>query len=328
MICSSKWPTVAAVVAVGALALAASSCGDGGSDYSPPPMTPTPPPGTTEPPPSSGGSGSGTCALGEGSNTAACERGSSQMWHYVDGAIGYVVEQHPEFFDLTVESGPGTGQFRVLDKEGYIEAVLERLRAIGLCAERADYDWEIIQIKETNELSEDFDIYLSEGYIRIGGAYRQTCTPAAFPVPRPPWAPPPGIGCGKPYPPPVGRFTVKVHFKNSEYWTLDSTALVGPDVAYCESIGYTDGRSLCPVRPEGHPAREACEEWAVGHAVDTGRTGPTWRMGGQGGELCTGAAMGCMNSPDNQYQLWVYKSGEYWACAENMACGRETVDKK
>jgi hypothetical protein len=250
------------------------------------------------------------------------------MWHYIDGAIGYVIEQHPEYFDLTVESGRATGQFRVLEKEPYIEAVIERLRAIGLCAERADYDFEIIQIKETNELSEDFDIYLSDGFIRIGGAYRQTCIPAAFPVPRPPWAPPPGIGCGRPYPPPIGRFSVKIHFKNSEYWTLDSTPLVGHDVQYCASIGFTDGRSLCPVRPEGHPERLACEEWAVGHAVDTGRTGPTWTMGGQHGELCTGAAMGCMNSPGTQYQLYVYQSGDFWACAENGACGRKNVDKK
>jgi hypothetical protein len=250
------------------------------------------------------------------------------MWHYVDGAIHHVIEEHPEYFDLTVESGRGTGQFRVFEKELYIDAVLERLRAIGVCAERADYDFEMIQVKETNELSEDFDIYLSDGFIRIGGAYRQTCTPAAFPVPRPPWAPPAGIGCGKPYPPPIGRFTVKIHFKNYEYWTLDSTPLVGHDVAYCRSIGFKDGRSLCPVRQEGHPERHACEEWAVGHARDTGRVGPTWTMGGQHGELCTGPELGCMNAPNSQYQLYVYKSGDFWACAQNGACGRRGVEKK
>jgi hypothetical protein len=245
------------------------------------------------------------------------------MWPLVDGAINQVIEEHPQYFDLTVEAGPHTGQFRVLRKEQYIDAVLENLRALGLCAERADYDWEIIQVKETNDLSEDFDIYLSDGYIRRGGAYRQSCTPASFPVPRPDWAPPPGSGCGKPYPPPIGRFNVKVHFKNPEYWTLDSTPLVGHDVLYCQSIGFTDGRSLCPVRPEGHPERIACEEFAVGRAEDTGRHGPTWTLEGL---FCTGPAMGCQNSPDSQYQLFVYQSGHFKACAENGACGSVHVD--
>jgi hypothetical protein len=327
MICRSKWPTVAALVAIGAFAFVASSCGSGDNNSTPPPTAVTPPPPPTEPPPSSGGSGASNCALGEGSDTAECGRGSTELYHYVDGAIRYVIDEHPEYFDLTVESGPGTGQFRILQKELYFDAVLERIQSFGICAERADYDYEIIQVKETNEFSEDFDIYLSDGFIRVGGAYRQTCTPAAFPVPRPPWAPPPGIGCGKPYPPPIGRFNVKIHFKNSEYWTLDSTPLVGHDVAYCRSIGFTDNRSLCPVRPEGHPERLACEEWAVGYAADTGRVGPTWTKDDQHGALCTGAEMGCTNAP-SQYQLYVYKSGEYWACAENRACGRKSVDKK
>jgi hypothetical protein len=40
-----------------------------------------------------------------------------------------------------------------------------------------------VQVKSTNTLSEDFDIWNSSGFIRRGGAaYRQTCTPAAFPL--------------------------------------------------------------------------------------------------------------------------------------------------
>jgi hypothetical protein len=323
MISRRNWPTVALVAAIGVFALLASSCGDGGNDRTPPPTAVAPPPPTVEPPPSSGGAGASSCPLGEGTDATRCERAGAEMWHYVNGAIDYVIGQHPEYFNLNMEAGRETGQYLVLEKELYIDAVLERLRETGLCAERADYDYEMIQIKEDNELSEDYDIYLSEGYVRRGGAYRQSCTPASFPVPRPDWAPPVGSGCGKPYPPAIGRFGLNVHFKNPEYWTLDSTPLVGHDVLYCRSIGFTDGRSLCPVRPEGHPEREACERWAVGRAADTGRYGPTWTGDGQ---PCTGPAMGCKNSPDSQYLLFIYRTGLYEACAQNQACGRLHVD--
>ena len=62
------------------------------------------------------------------------------------------------------------------------------------------------------------------------------------------------------------RLRVSVHSWNGERMTLDSTPLVGPDVAYCRRIGYTDGRSFCPVRPEGSPERAACEAARVGSA--------------------------------------------------------------
>jgi hypothetical protein len=290
MIRHQNWPTPLLLVAVGALALLASSCGDGGSDYtSPPTAVVTPPPSTL--PPSSGGSGSSGCALGEGDEDAVCERTAPTMMHFIDAAIDAIVAEQPELFDLTIESGPTTRQYLVLDKEAYL----------------------------------DGDVYLSDGYIRRGGAsYRESCIPAKFPLPRPDDAPPQGSGCGRPFPPPVSRFNVKVHFQGGDFWTLNSTPLVGHDVEYCEKIGYTDGRSLCPVRPEGHPERVACEEWAVGRAEDTGRVGPTWRLDEQ---LCTGPESGCQNAADNQYLLWAYGSGRYSACAENGACGYLDVNR-
>jgi hypothetical protein len=115
----------------------------------------------------------------------------------------------------------------------------------------------------------------------------------------------------------VTRFNCKVHIKGPEYYTLDSTPIVGHDAEYCASIGYTDGRSLCPVRPEGAPDREACEAWRVGKAQDTGRPGPTWRK--QDGSFCTGPASGCQNHPDTQYSLWTYVGGTYVVSAENGA---------
>jgi hypothetical protein len=103
---------------------------------------------------------------------------------------------------------------------------------------------------------------------------------------------------------------------NWQYRVLDSTPMVGPDAAYCASIGFTDGRSLCPVRPEGAPDRVVCENWRVGKAKDNGQPGPTWT---KDGAFCTGPDSGCERIPDNQYQLFAYQSGTYVVSAENGA---------
>jgi hypothetical protein len=143
--------------------------------------------------------------------------------------------------------------------------------------------------------------------------------PTDDPTPEP--GPPPGSGCGAPEPPEIRTFNVKVHHRGPESWTLDSTPLVGPDVAYCKEIGFTDGRSFCPVRPEGHPERKTCETFAVGYAEDTGRPGPTWRWDGS---FCNGRP-GCENHPDNQYFVKAFAGGTYEACARNGACGTREV---
>lgn len=154
---------------------------------------------------------------------------------------------------------------------------------------------------------------------------RPTAVPTPSPTPVSPDIPPAASGCGQPYPPPISRVIVKVHIQTPEYWTLDSTAQVGPDMAYCREIGFTDNRSWCPVRPEGHPEREACENWAVGKAEDTGRYGPTWAREGE--TWCTGPASGCMQHPENQHQLNVIAGGYYNACVKNEVCGWVKVDR-
>ncbi len=155
-----------------------------------------------------------------------------------------------------------------------------------------------------------------------------TPVPLAAPTPTPsptpdPTIPPADSGCGKPYPPPIGRVDVKAYNKGREFWTMDSTPLVGPDPAYCREIGYTDGRRYCPVRLPGHPERFACENWAAGNAKDTGRPGPTWTLRDV---PCTGPESGCENHPDNQYQLRVYRFGVAVACVRNGICGEELAE--
>ncbi len=123
---------------------------------------------------------------------------------------------------------------------------------------------------------------------------------------------------------PVGRqIELATQIVAAERWILDSTPLVGPDVEYCRKIGFTDSRSYCPVRPEGHPQRAACELYATGRAKDTGRAGPTWY---RDGKFCTGRPSGCENNGDNQYLLDVYLGGTYQACASNGVCGEVVAD--
>jgi len=117
---------------------------------------------------------------------------------------------------------------------------------------------------------------------------------------------------------------VKVHSSQPQRWLLDATPLVGPDATYCAAIGYTDGRSFCPVRPDGHPERAACEALRVGAAQDTGRIGPTWSVNGRS---CSGgeATPSCENHPDNQYLVYAFTGGTFRACASGGGCGSITL---
>lgn len=308
-----------ALAAAFTLAIIGISCGGADTPYAPstPPTTVSPQPTPT--PPTGGGGVAASCPIGKGDANATCSRTNTKLLQQVESAMDLLIQQKPEIFDLSDEYVEGGRAYRVLDLDGYFEGLVANLRAEGLCAERDvdDPGQETIHVKSDNDFSEDFDVILSTGHMRRGGGmYRQTCNPASFPVDRPADAPPIGSGCYRPYPPPVTRFNCKVHFKGSEFDTLDSTPLVGPDLEYCNSIGFS-GRTICPVRPEGAPDRVACENWRVGVAEDTGRPGPTWTN--PDGSFCTGPESGCANSPDGQYQLWVYLSGTYKVTAENGA---------
>jgi hypothetical protein len=85
-------------------------------------------------------------------------------------------------------------------------------------------------------------------------------------------------------------------------------------------------RRCCPVRPEGHPQRVACEEALMGRARDTGRVGPSWTVNGK---PCTSPESTviprCTNHPSNQYLVFVYGPGVYRGCAENGVCGEVQV---
>jgi len=153
---------------------------------------------------------------------------------------------------------------------------------------------------------------------------KATPTPAATPTPgpEPTPSPTPVAGCKPPLPPGIAKMNTKIHIKGGPKITLDTTPLVH-NAAYCTKVGFA-GRVDCPVRPEGDPQRVPCETYAVGHAMDTGRAGPTWY---KDGKLCTGQPDSCENHPDNQYLLWAYGSGYYKACTEDDVCGGVQVDR-
>jgi hypothetical protein len=126
--------------------------------------------------------------------------------------------------------------------------------------------------------------------------------------------------CGSPTPPAITRMGVGVLSSQPGWIVLDSTPMVGPDRTYCQLIGYTDGRLFCPVRPDGHPERSACEALQVGRATDTGRPGPTWTANGK---PCTGRSRvaSCENHAHNQYLAAVFGEGIFRACTAANICG-------
>jgi hypothetical protein len=329
MIVSRLLRPLAIVAAIGTAFVVSLSCGGGGSPASPPPVTPTPAPTPT---PGGGGGTSASCTIGPGSVDAECDKSSSKLWNQVEAAMDLAIEQKPQVVNKNDVAIQGSNLYKVLDKAGFLDGTVDNLRKAGLCAQRdpADYLYEKVQVKRENGYSETYDIVTSDDYVRRGnGTYIETCTPSAFPVDLGTGVPPPGSGCGAPYPPEIHRFRVKVHLQNQDTATLDSTPLV-LDAIYCAEIGYTDGRVECPVRVEGSPERVPCENFAVGNAQDTGRPGPTWlRFTDEtpNGAPCTGKASGCGNHDTNQYALYAYAPGWYRACGKNGACGSVLVER-
>jgi len=312
-----------ALAVAGLVASLTLSCG--GSDSPSAASTPAPSPTVAPAPtPTPLGSGSGfhdsACFLGKGEPDAGCGRFRlPQLVNDVETAQEYLVRDRPGLFDLNDESPAGSGGYKVRDREAYLEGLVATVRTMGSCAERDPDDalLQRVRVKNTNDFSEDFDPILPSGHMRKGyGLYVRTCAPAAFPVDREAGAPPIASGCGRPYPPPITRWECKVHIRGVPYSILDSTPKVGPDWIYCAAAGFTDGRSICAVRQHGAPDREACENWRVGKARDTGQPGPTWT---RNGAFCTGPASGCEKIPDAPYGLLAYEGGTYVVSAENGA---------
>jgi hypothetical protein len=107
-----------------------------------------------------------------------CLRKNAALLPDVDAAIDRVVQQHPDWFILTDQNGPGG--YKVLKPAEYYQGVTASLQSAGFCAET---DTVSVSVRNGIDFSEDYDILLGTGHVRRGqGSYRQTCTPPSFPL--------------------------------------------------------------------------------------------------------------------------------------------------
>jgi hypothetical protein len=122
---------------------------------------------------------------------------------------------------------------------------------------------------------------------------------------------------------------VKVHSNQGQKKVLDSAPIVcsgGDYPEFCETMMKDPSRRCCPVRPEGHPQRSACETMVMGIARDSGRVGPTWTVNGKSCVSGDSTAVPrCVNHPENQFLLFAFGPGLYTACSASGACGEVQV---
>jgi hypothetical protein len=105
-----------------------------------------------------------------------CPKLTPQLWEVVENAIQATIQQHPELFNFNDDLGGGA--FKVLDHDRYISAVVANIHAQGVCS-RAEV--EEIQIKTSNDFNEQYNVWVSAGYVRHGPhSYITTCFPAQF----------------------------------------------------------------------------------------------------------------------------------------------------
>ena len=157
-----------------AVALGSLLAGCGGS--TPSKATPAPTPAPTATPAPVATPSVSSCPLGPSSNPDAlvnpCPVLNPQLGDLVGGAIDYTIAHHPELFNLHDLAG---GNPRVLDRQKYHEAVKAAIEAQGGCVL---IEKEELAVKNTNEFSEQWNIYTSVGFVRR--KYVTTCSPAWF----------------------------------------------------------------------------------------------------------------------------------------------------
>jgi hypothetical protein len=151
-----------------------------------------------------------------------------------------------------------------------------------------------------------------------GGSTAPT-TPSVAPTPA---TTPVASGCAPA--PPLSAINVSAT-TGANYWTVATAFLVGPDATYCAAVGFTDGRSFCPLRLQG---ASVCELSRIGIAEDTGLPGPTWTLTRSDGTatFCSGPDAGCEHTAD-PFQINAYVSGVYRACIADASCGWISVDR-
>jgi hypothetical protein len=119
------------------------------------------------------------CGLPAATGTGEdCPMESPKFQDSVERAIDQAVVEHPEMVNTKLLRGCGNC-FQVLDTHNFPEEVGRDLQKMGFCTK---YDGEELAVKKVNDFNEQYDILLSEGYLRREaiGSYRATCRPAWF----------------------------------------------------------------------------------------------------------------------------------------------------
>jgi hypothetical protein len=146
-----------------------------------PPVTPPPattPPVTTPPDPPVTTPPSSAVNCPKGTVDTFCSRGTASFLNELDAAIDKLVVDSPTLFDKNDLAGPR--EYKVKDLDLFYAGVIKNLQAQGLCA---GFDLKEIQVKKDNAFNDQYDAVLGSGHIRRGsGSYRNTCSPAAFPL--------------------------------------------------------------------------------------------------------------------------------------------------
>ena len=204
-----------------------------------------------------------------------------------------VAETIRELGDHSLEPGPTRAE--------YEERSRENLRLLGeaICAKgyKVIVGSEAIFVLAEDGLWEEFHaVHFERGQFIPGGKYIGVHFAGPVPTPTPTPTPEPDFGCPEPRParvwtretlPPgwgdneIGRPRWQINSKQHGVW-IDTTAVVIRNEPHCRAIGlspYADGqpRQACPVRPDGHPDRTACERYiAEGD----------WVVVAEGGAVC------------------------------------------
>jgi hypothetical protein len=113
------------------------------------------------------------------SRSIACSREVEHIkfLKQVTDAVKKTQKEHPEIFDFT-QHAKGTDGALVVNPDAYEKNMVSNLLAVGLCAR---WDGEELNVKNTNDWSENYDILTADNFVRSGeGSYRVTCYPAYF----------------------------------------------------------------------------------------------------------------------------------------------------
>lgn len=123
--------------------------------------------------------------------------------------------------------------------------------------------------------------------------------------------------------PPLHHINVHLMGGNGNRFKVDSTPIVcstgkgTKHERYCQETMGDDNRNCCPVKPEGHPMRVACELALLGTDRSDGVAGPHWSyIGGDGG---------VERHPDNPFLAFAYGKGIVRACSNvYKVCGEKS----